>query len=103
RPIHREITRQLRQTGASGSTTVRGVWGFHGAHKPHGDKLFQRGRRVPAVTIVIDTPERIAASFLIIDELTSEHGLVTSEMVPAVRASAGEDGRGDFRLARHRF
>jgi PII-like signaling protein len=103
RPIHRTITRRLRQTGARGSTTVRGIWGFHGDHEPHGDRTFQLGRRVPTVTTVIDTPERIAASFTVIDELTDEHGLVTSEMVPAMRAKAGNHDRGGLRLARHHF
>jgi PII-like signaling protein len=84
-PIHRTIVRRLRAAGISGATTQRGIWGFHGDHAPHGDRLFQLGRRVPAVTIVIDAPERIATAFTIIDELTAEQGLVTSEAVPALR------------------
>ena len=70
---------------------LRGIWGFHGDHEPHGDKWIQLARRVPVTTIVVDAPDRIAASFEIIDELTSEHGLVTSELVPAlVSIDAGE-------------
>jgi PII-like signaling protein len=84
-PVHRAIVRRLRATGIRGATTQRGVWGFHGDHPPHGDHLLQLGRHVPAVTIVIDSPERIAAAFAIIDELTTEAGLVTSEAVPAIR------------------
>ena len=86
-PIHRAIVRRLRAAGISGATTLRGVWGFHGDHAPHGDRLLQLGRRVPAVTIVVDTPERIAMAFAAIDELTGEQGLVTIETVPAIRAS----------------
>jgi len=56
------------------------------------------------VTIIIDTPERIARSFEIVDELTDQAGLVTSEMVPAMAALAeGERQRGGLRLARHQF
>ena len=84
-PIHRAIVRRLRTAGIGGATTVRGVWGFHGDHAPHGDRLLQLGRRVPAVTIVVDTPDRIATAFSIIDELTAEQGLVTSETIPAIR------------------
>ena len=102
-PIHRAITRQLRETGASGSTTLRGIWGFHGDHAPHGDRTLQLGRHVPTLTIIIDTPERIAESFTIIDELTTERGLVTSEMVPAMRATTPDNRRGGIRLAKHRF
>jgi PII-like signaling protein len=82
-PIHRAITRRLRSSGAAGSTTVRGIWGYHGDHAPHGDRTFRLGRHVPTITTVIDTPDGIAESFDIIDEFTDEHGLVTSEMVPA--------------------
>ncbi len=99
-PIHRSIVRRLLETNsAKGATVLRGVWGFHGEDKPHGDKLFQLGRRVPLSTIVIDTPERIAASFDIVDELTATHGVVTSELVPAAVTIANGEQRGDIRLA----
>jgi hypothetical protein len=39
---------------------LRGIWGVHGHHEPHGDKLFQLTRHVPVVTIVIDSPRNIA-------------------------------------------
>jgi PII-like signaling protein len=83
-PVHRAIVRRLRAAGTGGATTLRGIWGFHGDHAPHGDKLLQAGRRVPAVTTVIDTPERIAAAFAIVDELTASRGLVSCETLPAV-------------------
>jgi hypothetical protein len=35
--------------------------------------------------------------------LTGEHGLVTSEMVPAVMTIDGTDRDGDGRLARHNY
>jgi PII-like signaling protein len=100
-PVHRAMVRRLRSAGISGATALRGVWGFHGDHPPHGDRVLQLGRHVPVVTIVIDTPERIATAFPIIDELTSEHGLVTSETIPALRAAAGDRRRGGLRLATH--
>jgi PII-like signaling protein len=103
RPLHQELIRRLRDGGASGATTLRGIWGFHGEHAPHGDKLFQLRRHVPTVTIVVDRPDRIMRSFAIVDELTAERGLVTSEMVPASAALAGEERHGGLRLARHRF
>ena len=90
-PVHRAIVQRLRGAGLSGATTQRGVWGFHGDHAPHGDRLLQLGRHVPALTIVVDSPERIAAAFAIIDELTTEQGLVTSEWVPAIRPGAAAD------------
>ncbi|HEX5256128.1 MAG TPA: DUF190 domain-containing protein [Mycobacterium sp.] len=100
-PIHRAIVQRLRQAKtADGATVLRGVWGFHGDHPPHGDKLLSLTRRVPVVTIVIDTPANIAESFDIIDELTRDEGLVTSEMVPAL---VSDDDTGPPRIARHHY
>jgi PII-like signaling protein len=78
---HAELVRRLRAGGAQGVTCVRGIWGFHGDHAPHGDRLLQLRRRVPVMTIVVDTPERIASSFAIADELTARAGLVTTELL----------------------
>ncbi len=55
------------------------------------------------MTIVIDTPEQIARSFEIVDEMTTEHGLVTSEMIPAVSSMSATETRGGLRLAWHEF
>jgi PII-like signaling protein len=81
------MVRRLRSAGISGATTHRGFWGFHGDRPPHGDRLLRLERHVPAVTTVIDTAECIFAAFDIIDELTNERGLVTSETVAAVRVA----------------
>ncbi len=103
-PIHRALVHRLLDSGtARGATVLRGIWGFHGEHRPHGDKLFQLTRRMPVVTVVIDTPASIARSFDIVDELTPEHGLVTSEMLPAVVTIDGPDRDGDGSLARHDY
>ena len=103
RQLHHAIVRRLRESESAGVTTLHGIWGFHGDHVPHGDKFFQLTRHVPVVTITIDTPERTARSFEIIDELTHEHGLVTSEMVPAVSAISETERRGGLKLATHDF
>jgi PII-like signaling protein len=103
-PLHLAIVRRLRETGAAGATCVRGVWGFHGDHEPHGEALLRLRRTVPVVTIAIDSPERIARSFGAIDELTDAHGLVTSEIVPALsEVGAGGPHGSRLRLARHAF
>jgi PII-like signaling protein len=86
RPVYLELVRRLRSANAAGATSLRGIWGFHGDHPPHGDRLLAIRRHVPVLTSVIDTPDRIAALFGIIDELTRERGLVTSELVPVAAA-----------------
>nr|WP_128617127.1 DUF190 domain-containing protein [Mycobacterium lepraemurium] len=94
-PIHRAIVQRLRQaTAADGATVLRGVWGFHGDHPPHGDGLFALTRRVPVGTAVVATPAHI-------DELAGAEGLVTSEMAPALVSDDGGPGAG--RMARHRY
>lgn len=103
-PIHRALVHRLRQRETSrGATVLRGVWGYHGNHEPHGDKLFQLTRRVPVVTIVADTPENIAECFDVVDELTGDRGLVTSEMVPALVSVDGDDRDGSTHLAHHQY
>jgi PII-like signaling protein len=92
-PVHRVIVRQLRLAGISGAITVRGMWGFRADHEPHGGHFPHLGRHVPAVTTVIDAPERIAAAFDVIDALTDQRGLVTTETVLAAEP-ADDDVRG---------
>jgi PII-like signaling protein len=103
-PIHRAIIQQLLRSGtARGATVLRGMWGFHGDHKPAGDKVFQLARTVPVTTIVVDTPESIARSFDVVDALTMRHGLVTSEMVPAAVSLDGAQRPGDTPLAQYDY
>ncbi|WP_255564660.1 DUF190 domain-containing protein [Candidatus Mycobacterium methanotrophicum] len=102
-PIHRALIHRLRKHESShGATVLRGIWGFHGDHAPHGDKLLSLSRHVPVVTIIIDTPNNIAASFDVVDEITREQGLVTSEMVPAL-AAVDDHGDSGPRIAHHRY
>ena len=82
RPLYVELIRRLREAGAGGATALRGIWGYHGNHEPHGDRFWQLRRRVPVVTVVVDRSERVGEWFAIVDELTDATGLVTSEVVP---------------------
>ena len=102
-PVHRAIVRRLRETNARGATVLRGAWGFHGEHAPMGDRWWQLGRSVPVVTVVVDTPAYIAAHFDVVDELTTEHGLVISEMVPAMRYFGSGVDHGGIELAEHDY
>jgi len=100
RPLYVELVERLRKAGAAGATGLRGVWGYHGDHEPHGDRFWSLRRNVPVLTVIVDTPERIRRWFEIVDELTEEAGLVTSEMVPAFRATGPSVTTGGFTLAR---
>lgn len=93
-PVHRALVRELRSAGISGTTVHRGIWGFHGDQLLHGDHFLRPGRHAPVVTTVIDTADRISRAFGIVDKLTSERGLVTSQTVPAFRATSAHGQRG---------
>jgi PII-like signaling protein len=99
KPLYRELVHRLRAAGAIGATSIRGVWGYHGDHRPHGDSFWQLQRRVPVITVIVDTPQAIRRWFEIVDECTGRTGLVTSEIVPAFRARAGDRQAGGLRLA----
>jgi PII-like signaling protein len=101
RPLHVELVRRLREAGAAGATCLRGIWGYHGDHPPHGDRLLSLRRHVPITTVVVDEPAATRRWFEIVSELTATAGLVTSELVPAARATAPGVQRGGLDLARH--
>ena len=98
-PLHRELIRDLRREGAAGATSLRGIWGFDGHHAPHGDSLWQLRRQMPIVTVIVDTPRRIRRWFGIVDRLTAHSGTVTSEIVPAFRATGPGIASGDLDLS----
>jgi len=100
KPLYVQLVRALREAGAMGATSLRGFWGYHGDHAPHGDRFWTVGREVPVLTVIVDTPERIRRWFAVVDELTDRTGLVTSEMVPASRATAPDLEHGALRLSR---
>lgn len=99
--LYVQLIRRLREANASGATALRGIWGYHGDHAPHGDRLLALRRHVPVVTIVVDRPEEVRRIWPIIDRATAETGLVTSELVPAFRAAASGVEHGGLGLARH--
>ncbi len=88
--LHYQLVEQLRRIDAAGATSLRAIWGYRGQAPAHGDSVWSIRRTSPVVTIVIDRDERVGATWEVIDLLTREAGLVTSELVPAHRALAAE-------------
>jgi PII-like signaling protein len=97
--LYLELVRRLRRAGAAGVTSLRGIWGYHGDRPPHGDSVWQLRRHVPMITVVVDTPANIRRWFAIVDELAGRVGLVTTEVVPAYRATGPGIATGGLRLA----
>ncbi|MGO9762574.1 MAG: DUF190 domain-containing protein [Solirubrobacteraceae bacterium] len=98
-PLHSALIRRLRAEGAAGATALRGQWGYHGEHLPHGEVFWSLRRHVPVLTLLLDTPENMLRWFEIVDQMTSETGLVTSEIVPALRAAGPGIEHGGLELA----
>ncbi len=59
-PRYLELIHKLREEGAAGATALRGVWGFRGATRPHGDRVLALRRDVPILVEAIDAPEPAA-------------------------------------------
>ncbi|MBO0714251.1 MAG: DUF190 domain-containing protein, partial [Acidimicrobiales bacterium] len=95
RAVYAEMTRRLRRLGAAGVTTISGEWGFSSEETPHGDKLWRRDSYLPTCTRYVDHVQKVLEMWPVIDELTSEHGIVTSQFVAAYRerTPAVGDGR----------
>jgi PII-like signaling protein len=92
-PLHAELVRRLRQAGTGGATCVRGIWGYHGHHRPHGDTLLSLRRRAPVLTTVVADPASVERSFEIVAGVTARGGLVTSEPVSVVSIPGGKPAR----------
>ncbi len=99
RALHTELARRLREAGAAGVTTVGGHWGFSSSEPPHGDRFARLKSRAPTYTTYVDRAGKVAELWPIIDDLTSQHGLVTSRFVPAYRERRGALTHGGLRLA----
>jgi PII-like signaling protein len=56
-------------------------------------------RHVPVLTVALDTPQNMGRWFEIVDEVTAETGLVTSEVVPALRTAGPGLEHGGLELA----
>ena len=82
-PVHVELVRRLRESGAAGATVLRGVRGFYADREPFADRFLTVRRNVPVHVVAIDTPTNVRRWWPVVDELTAGAGLVTSELVPA--------------------
>jgi len=87
--MYSTLTRRLRQAGGAGVTTLRGEWGFSSDERPFGDRLATLASHLPTYTVLVDRPRKIAELWPLVDEITSQHGVVTAALVPAYRERAG--------------
>ena len=81
RAIYSGLIRRLRAEGAAGATALRGLWGYHGDHEPHGERFWSVRRHAPILTVLIDTAENTRRWFEVVDQMTEQTGLVTCERI----------------------
>jgi PII-like signaling protein len=98
-PLHFELVRRLLEAGAAGATVLRGVRGFYGDHPRFADRLLALRRNSPVHVIVVDAPANVRRWWPIVDQLTAEAGVVTSELVPAAHAVKTKGGGDPLALA----
>jgi PII-like signaling protein len=92
-PLHVELVRRLRHAGTGGATCLRGIWGYHGDHRPHGDRLLSLRRQAPVLTTIVAEPRSAERCFEIVSEVTARSGLVTSEPLRVASIPGGKPGR----------
>jgi PII-like signaling protein len=80
-PRYLELIHRLREEGAAGATALRGVWGFCGSTRPHGDRVLALRRDVPILVEAIDAPEpaarwrELALSFVGVDDVVDSQAI----------------------------
>jgi PII-like signaling protein len=99
RALHGELVRCLREAGAAGATTILGDWGFSSDERPYGDRLGRVTSHRPTYTVYVDRPQNVAEVWPLLDELTAEHGIVTSLRVPGYRERSGDMVHGSLDVA----
>jgi PII-like signaling protein len=82
-PLHFAIVKRLLEEGAAGATVLRGALGFYGGREPFADRFLTLRRNAPVHVVLVDQPANVRRWWPVVDELTREAGLVTSELVPA--------------------
>jgi PII-like signaling protein len=78
RALYDELTRRLWEAGAAGVTTIAGDWGYSSDEPPYGDLLGRLASHRPTCSVYVDTPEKVAEVWPVIDELTDAHAIVTA-------------------------
>jgi PII-like signaling protein len=96
RALHSELVLRVRRAGGAGATTILGDWGFSSDEPPYGDRLGRVRSHRPTYTVYVDRPPKVAELWPLVDELTAEHGIVTSHLVPGYRERSGDTVHGSL-------
>lgn len=61
RPIYIEIVQRAHDAGLAGASVFRGIEGYGATGRVHTSRILSLTENLPAMVIIIDTPEKITA------------------------------------------
>ena len=83
-PLYEAIVKRLRMLEVAGATVYRGILGYGAKGHEHKKSFFHMSRDLPIMLSVIDTPDKVAAAALAIEDML-EDGLIVISDVEVVR------------------
>jgi PII-like signaling protein len=95
RPLYTEIVHRAHAAGLAGATVLRGAEGFGASSRIHTSRILSLSEDLPALVLIVDSPDKIRAFLPQIEELVNE-GLIILDEVEVVRyvgAERDRDGR----------
>ena len=84
KPLYHEIVHRAHKAGLAGATVLRGIEGFGASSAIHTSRILSLAEDLPAVVIIVDTPEKVRQFLPELDELVSE-GMVILDEVDVIR------------------
>jgi PII-like signaling protein len=82
-PLYTEILHRARQADMAGATVLRGTEGFGAASHLHVERPARLFENLPAVIVIVDRTEKIAAFMPVLDELV-KNGMVVRQPVEVI-------------------
>jgi uncharacterized protein len=93
RPLYTEIVHRAHAAGLAGATVLRGAEGFGASSRIHTSRILSLSEDLPALVLIVDSPEKIRAFLPEIEELVIE-GLIILDEVEVVRYVGSGPDRG---------
>jgi PII-like signaling protein len=93
-PLYDAIVKRLRMLDIAGATVYRGILGYGAKGHQHKKSFLHVSRDMPIMVSVIDSPEKISAASVAIEDMLEDGLIVISdvEMVRLVRSSRTTEG-----------
>jgi PII-like signaling protein len=84
KPIYTEIVQRALDAGLAGASVFRGIEGFGSSRRLHTSRILSLAENLPAMVIIVDVAEKIAAFLPQLDAL-HPRGVIALDDVDIVR------------------